>query len=715
MTPEKPQGLELERDSLVDSQLFRSKEVSWLSFNARVLQEAENPHVPPIERIRFLGIYSSNLDEFYRVRVATLKRLALIGKQYRKLQIPDPKRTLREVNEIVHIQTRRFQKAYEAVFRELADAGIRLITEKEVPPELQGYLHDYFVNRVQPRIMPIMVKAQSLLAGLKDHPMYMAVRLSKKNSASRSAYALLEIPTGILPRFVALPRIDGTQLVMFIDDIIRYGLPMIFRTTPFDTFESFAVKFTRDAEMEFDDDITESIYDKIEEGLRERQHGAPVRLNYDASMPSAMLKLLRQKLRLTDEDTLFPGARYHNKKDLLGFPSFGRDDLVRAENRPVPHRILTPRKSSIIRQIRQRDILLHFPYHSFNTFIDLLREASLDPLVHSIYLTQYRLARNSCVAAALMNAVRNGKSVTVMVEPRARFDEERNISYADAFQEAGVKVLLGVPGLKVHAKLCLICRTEKGHTRYYSCVGSGNFNEDTARVYTDHLLLTAHQGIGRDIERSFRFFRNTYQPPALDHLVAAPHSLRAALGRWIEREIEHHKAGRKAGIFIKINNLSDVETVRLLYRAADAGVRVRLIVRGMFSLVTRKRGIGSNIKAIGIVDQFLEHSRVFIFENGGEAEFYISSADFLPRNFDSRFEVVCPIYDPALRSELRDYVNLQWRDNVKARILDRDLQNEIRPAKEGRSPVRSQLAVREYLESLASRSRDRGRRAPEAG
>ncbi|MDG2123148.1 MAG: polyphosphate kinase 1 [Verrucomicrobiales bacterium] len=692
----------MDASNLVDSDLFRSKEVSWLSFNARVLQEAADPNVPLLDRVRFLGIYSSNLDEFFRVRVATLKRLANLGKHYRRLNIPDPKQTLKEVNRIVHAQTGDLNTTYSKTFAELSNQGIKLVTNEQVPDQLTGFLSDYFREKVKPRIMPIMIKGNSFLGGLRDHPMYIAVRLSNSKKKSRPTHALLEIPdNNKLPRFVGLPKIDGTQLVIYLDDIIRFGLPQLFKSLPYDTFDSHAIKFTRDAEIELDDDITESLYEKLAEGLRERERGSAVRLNYDIETPASTLKLLKEKLCLTGEDTLFPGARYHNRKDLIGFPTFGRTDLLRSKQRAISHHSLGFSERHMFKKIRKRDILLHLPYHTFDTFLDLLREASMDPLVHQIRITQYRLANDSCVANALVNAVKNGKQVTVLVEPRARFDESRNIRYANLFQESGIRVLLGVTGLKVHAKLCLITRTERSSQRHYAAIGTGNFNEDTSRIYTDHMLLTASPELTSDVLRAFEFFDNPFRQPKLQHLVAAPYSLRHSLAAWIETEIKHAKKGRPAEIFIKINNLSDIETVAHLYRAAEAGVKIRIIARSMFSIVPGIENASENIEAIGIVDSYLEHSRVFRFANGGNPTHFISSADFLPRNFDSRFEIVCPIYDKQIQSELDDYLKIQWSDNVKARILDSELKNRFRKQRKKKPSVRSQIAIADHLATLS--------------
>ncbi len=676
---------------------FRSKEVSWLAFNSRVLQEAASPEVPLMERIKFLGIYSSNLDEFFRVRVATLKRLAWLGKDYKQLNLPDPRRTLKQVKSLVKAEGTVFDETYADILRGLAKQGIAMVDETGLPKPLRPWLEDYFHSTVRPRIMPTMIRGYSRLSELRDHSMYLAVLMHQAAYPKRQAHALIEIPAD-LPRFVVLPSHKGRQIVMYLDDIIRIGLPSFFTGLPYDRFEAWAVKFTRDAEMEFDDDFTESLHDKISQGLKAREVGTPVRINYDKQLPRKFLHLLLSKLKLKEEDTLFPGARYHNRRDLMKFPRLGDANLFYPQQTPLLHPRLRGSRKSLLKVLQKQDILLHFPYHSFSTFIDLLREASLDPLVRSIRLTQYRVARHSCVAKALVAAVRNGKEVTVLVEPRARFDEKNNIEWASQYQEAGIRVLLGVPMLKVHAKLCLITRTEGGVDTYYSAVGTGNFNEETSSFYTDHMLLTSEQGLGRDLLAAFKFFTNTYQPPKLDYLVASPFHLRHTIKFWIQNEIMHVKKGHPSSIIIKINNLSDVEIVSLLYQAAEAGVRIRLICRGMFSLINGSPTRGGKLEAIGIVDRYLEHSRIFIFENGGKPRYFLSSADFLPRNFDSRFEVICPIYDPKLQAELHEYVEIQCRDNQKARVLDRGLTNQL-PKTDGSVKVRAQDAIRQWLSS----------------
>jgi polyphosphate kinase len=677
----------------VDGVPCRSKEVSWLAFNSRVLQEAGDDRLPLSERLKFLGIYSSNLDEFFRVRIATLRRLIELGRDYKKLRLPDPKLTLREAMQVIKRETIRFDETYRNIVTGLAKRGVDLVDHTNVPRALWEWLLEFFFNKVRPHIMPVMIRSYTRFSKLPDAPMYLAVEMMKSGKKGRESHALIEIPTNDLPRFVTLPPHKGRTLVMFLDDIIRFGLPSLFAALPFDDYRAWAIKFTRDAEMEFDDDVTESLYEKISEGIRSRQLGAPVRMNYDSSIPRRFLNLLAEKLQLEGE-TLMPGSRYHNRRDLMRFPAPSTPDF---HPQPVlPHETLSGARESIFRTLQEGDTLLHLPWHSFSHFLDFLREASLDPLVSSIQLSQYRVAKNSCVSRALIAAAQNDKEVTVLVEPRARFDEKHNIDWAHRYQEAGIRVILGVPGLKVHAKMCVVTRHEHSTDRYYSALGTGNFNEETSKFYTDYMLLTAHQGIGADIVESFRFFSSNWQPARLLHLVAAPFNLRAQIRHWIQMEMAHARAGREAEIFLKLNNLADPEITGLLYEASRAGVRVRLIVRSMFSVITGDRKYSRHISAVGIVDHYLEHGRVFIFHNGGQPRTWLSSADFLPRNFDSRFEVLFPVLDPSLQQELRHVMEIQWSDNVKARVLDKALSNAINPG--GKKSIRSQEAIRHWLE-----------------
>ncbi len=672
---------------------FRSKETSWLSFNARVLQEAADPTVPLFERIKFLGIYSSNQDEFFRVRVATLKRLALLGDEWKHLGIPDPKVTLKKVSRLVSLQAGDFNVAYANVKADLVSNGIRLIDDTEVPSGLRSFLRDYFRREVKPHIFPIILKAAAKLPRLKDLPMYLAVKASKSDGSGRPMHALIEIPEN-LPRFLVLPKTGEVELVMYLDDIIRFGLKEIFSTFPYDHFESYAIKFTRDSELDLDDDFTESFYEKLEDSLKARAEGIPIRATFDERFPKSFLNLILRKLNLARSDSLYPGARYHNRRDLLSFPKFDIAGLSNPKSEPVPVKSIKNKRAGMFAAIRKKDILVHVPYQPFQHLITLLQEASIDPLVQRISMTQYRLAGRSCIAGALQAAARNGKEVFVLVEPQARFDEEANIKWASTYRDAGVKVQLGVDGLKVHSKLVLITRRESGKDRFYTVLGTGNFNEDTANIFADHMVMTYHQEIGLDAAQIFKFCRRSYHPPQLKHLKSAPFDLRGFIQSKIENEIANHRNGLASGISVKVNNFSDVETNALIARAAEEGVPVRLIVRSMFSLVL---GDDSPIQAISIVDKYLEHSRMLIFESGGDAEVFLSSADFLPRNFDSRVETIFPVYDRKLKSQLQEYFEIQWRDNTKARILDHDLTNSYRSRAEGTESVRAQFEIESYL------------------
>ncbi|MDA7920761.1 polyphosphate kinase 1 [Verrucomicrobiales bacterium] len=674
---------------------FRSKETSWLSFNARVLQEAADPNVPLFERIKFLGIYSSNLDEFFRVRVATLKRLSTLGDEWKRLDMPDPNVTLKKVSRLVSMQANDFNVAYGKVKEDLAENGIKLINEQEVPAHLTSYLREYFRREVSPYIFPIILKASAKLPKLKDLPMYLAVKASKADGSGRPMHALIEIPGG-LPRFIPLPSDDSTQLVMYLDDIIRFGLDEVFASFPFDTYDSYAIKFTRDSELEFDDDFTESFYEKLEESLRAREEGLPVRANFDRDFPKPFLNLILRKLNLARSDSLYPGARYHNRRDLLSFPKFGKKGLSNEDSEPVSVKAITKKSTSMFAAIRAKDLLIHIPYQPFRHLIRLLQEASIDPLVQSISMTQYRLAKHSCVASALQAAARNGKRVFVLVEPQARFDEEANIRWASAYRSAGVQVQLGVQGLKVHSKLIHIERRESGKSQYYSVLGTGNFNEDTATIFADHMLMTYNQEIGADVAEIFQFIKRSYRPPKLKHLNVAPFDLRKFLRDRVDREIANHQEGKPAGLSFKVNNFSDGETNDLIQEAADAGIPVRLIVRSMFSMVIDDE---SPIEAISIVDKYLEHSRIMIFENDGNPEVFLSSADFLPRNFDTRVETIFPILDKKLQDQMIEYFNIQWSDTVKARKLDEGLTNSYRSAK-GKKAIRAQFEIEEYLRKI---------------
>ncbi len=675
------------------SKTFIPKEISWLSFNERVLQEADNKDVPLLERFKFLGIYSNNLDEYFRVRVATLKRLSQLGSGSRAILGYSPKATLKKIQQIVIKQNAKFEKIYSGLLQELEKHKIHIVNEKELNPEQSEFVQKYFHQEVRTRLMPFLIEKESDLPNLTDDAIYLAILMVKKESQKRR-FALLEIPTNVLPRFIVLPETGEDKFVMFLDDIIRYGLKEVFFLFDFDEFSAFTVKLTKDAELDIADDISESYIDKLSRSLQQRRWGSPTRFIYDRDIPEDLLKILIKKFNFGPNDVTVPANRYHNFKDFIKFPSLGKKKFFYEPVIPIPHRDIQSGKS-ILTAIKKKDIMLFFPYHPFDHFIDLLREASIDPYVTSIDITLYRMARNSSVINALMNAVRNGKEVTTVVELQARFDEEANILWSNKLKDEGVKVIYGVPGLKVHSKLCLITRVKNDLTQRYAAVGTGNFNEDTAKIYTDHLLLTSNKKITNEVFKAFNFFNANYKKDNYYHLILSPFLLRNKITLLIENEIKFAKAGKKSFIYLKLNNLTDDEIIDQLYEASKAGVNIRLIIRGMISLVAGVKDISENIKAIGIVDRFLEHTRFMIFCNGGEEEYYISSADLMTRNVEHRIEVTCPVFDKSITNEMKDIFDLQWKDNVKARKLNLSLSNEF--VKPGKKELRSQTEVYNYL------------------
>jgi polyphosphate kinase len=678
------------------SKTYIPKEISWLSFNGRVLQEAENKEVPLIERFKFLGIYSNNLDEYFRVRVATLKRLSQFGARSKTILGYSTKATLKKIHEIVLSQNAKFEKIYSGLIRELDNHKIHIVNEKQLNPEQTEFVQKYFHKEVRTRLMPFLIEKDTDLPNLTDDAIYLAIYLEKKET-QKKRFALLEIPTNVLPRFLVLPEKGDDKYVMFIDDIIRFGLREIFFIFDFDVFSAYTIKLTKDAELEIADDISESYIDKLSHSLQQRKWGTPVRFIYDRKMPEELLKILTSKLNFGPDDAVIPGDRYHNFKDFMSFPNPGRKKFYYEPLVPISHRDIQSGKS-ILSAIKRKDIMLFFPYHPFDHFIDLLREASIDPFVISIQITLYRLARNSSVINALLNAVRNGKKVTTVVELQARFDEQANILWGNKLMEEGVKVIYGVPGLKVHSKLCLITRVKNEVTQRYAAIGTGNFNEDTAKIYTDHLLLTTNKKITNEVFKAFNFFNVNYKKDNFYHLVLSPFFLRNKIVLLIENEIKNALAGKKAFIYLKLNNLTDQEIINHLYEASKAGVTIRLIIRGMISLVPGLKDISENIKAIGIVDRFLEHTRFMIFCNGGNEECYISSADLMTRNIEHRIEVTCPVFDKSIRNEMKEIFEIQWSDNVKARKLDSALSNEF--VNPGKKQIQSQIEVYNYIKRV---------------
>lgn len=678
---------------------FTNKEISWLSFNDRVLQEAASPDVPLLERVKFLGIFSSNLDEFFRVRVATLNRLAKLGKPAKKLIGHDPKTVLKQIQKIEIKRHETFNTVYQQILKDLSRENIHIVDETELGRGQEQFVGAYFTEKVRPRLMPVMIDQAHKFPDLQDRSIYLAVDLSVTDQPEKQKYALIEIPTDALPRFIMLPNYRNRRCIILLDDVIRFGLADIFSIFPFDHIAAYTIKLTRDAELDIEDDLSESYLKKISSSLKKREGGVPVRFIYDAQIPGDLLSFIKEKLHLGPDDTLVPGGRYHNFKDFMDFPDLGLNHLKYEPIAFLPHHAIDPERS-IFRAMRKKDTLLHYPYHTFQYVLDLLRHASIDPRVRSIKITLYRVAKNSSVVSALINAVRNGKKVTVNMELQARFDEEANIYWANKLEEEGARVSFGVPGLKVHCKLCLITREEKNGPMRYGIIGTGNFNEDTARIYSDHHIFTTDKRLTREIDKVFDFFANNYNVPKFKHLVVSPFDTRKMLMKHIRNEIKNKLDGKDAYIIIKMNNLADAAITQKLYEASEAGVPVLLFVRSMFSLIPGIDGLSGNIRAFSIVDKFLEHSRILLFCSGGADKMYITSADLMPRNLDRRVEVTCPVYDPDLKQELRTFLRLQLEDNVKTRILDKDLTNFYAPSG-GEKRSRVQWSMYDYLKKIS--------------
>ena len=670
---------------------IRSREISWLSFNERVLQEASKKEVPLLERLKFLGIYSNNLDEFFRVKVAILRRLSMIG-QVELAEGGNPDEVLDKIEDIVINQSKRFEEIYNELLNELTAENIFIVNEKQLNPSQGDYVTDFFKREVRPLIMPIIMKKSLPMPSLRDDAIYLAVDM-KKNK--KSEYALIEIPTDPLSRFIIIPSDDDRTYIILLEDVIRYELNDIFYMFKYHKISSYIFKLTRDAELDLDDDVAESYLRLIAKSVLKRLNSKLVRFVYDKEIPEAFLLFLLQKLDFNKDDVILGGGRIHNFKDFMNFPIIGDDHLYYKNLEPLKHKLIVPGQT-ILQTISQKDILFHFPYHSFFHFIDLLREASIDPKVTEIKMTGYRMAPSSNVINALINAARNGKKVIVVLELRARFNEEENIQYGNLLNKENVKVILGVPGLKVHSKLCLISRKEDKQLKRYACVGTGNFNEDTSRVFSDQLLCTVDPNITNEVNKVFDFFEANYNIGKFNHLLVSPFTMRKKIIRMIKQETSNAKAGKEAKIFIKCNNLVDPDIIYRLYEAARNGVDIRLNVRGMFSLYPDSDDATYSIPSIGMIDRYLEHSRIYYFHNAGKDKLYISSSDLMSRNLDRRVEVAAPIYNKEIKEELIHFFNLQWQDNSASRILDNELNNRIRHY-DDLPKIRSQITFYEYL------------------
>ena len=671
-----------------------NREISWLSFNERVLQEAGDPTVPLVQRIRFLGIFSNNLDEFFRVRVATINRILNFGKSAKELLGAKPKKLLGQIHDIVIRHQERSLEIYNDILAGLKKENIFILNETQLSKEQGIFVKDYFHRIIRPTLVPIMLYKLADFPYLREKSIYLAVNFVGRKS-EKNPYSLIEIPTTVHSRFIVLPEKDGKKYIMLIDDVIRFSMQEIFEVLKLKFDKAFTIKITRDAELNIDNDLARSLVEKMSRSLKQRKKGDPVRFVYDRTMPRQLLDFITKSMKFDNADNLIPGGRYHNFKDFISFPNVGGKHLEYHPSPAIPNKYLNP-TASIINVLKKRDILLHYPYQSFSSFIDLLREAAIDPNVVSIKMTAYRLAKKSNVINALISAVKNGKEVTVIMEIQARFDEEANIQWSNALQEEGVKVIYGVPGLKVHSKMCIIKRKEGGKFAYYASVGTGNFNEQTATLYSDHSLFTSRKEITLEVNKLFDFFENNFHTHKYQHLVVSPHSMRKKMILHINTEIKNAKAGKPAYMILKMNNLVDMELIKKLYQASKAGVKINMIIRGVCSLIPGIKGMSENIEAVSIVDRYLEHSRIFVFGNGGNELYYFSSADWMTRNLDYRVEVTCPVYSKELQQELRTMLNIQLSGNVKARIIDEFQTNRYKRSSTN-TKIRSQVAFYNYL------------------
>jgi len=652
---------------------------------------------PIVERLRFLGIFSNNRDEFFRVRVATIKRMIPFEMEEKRRQSEKPSRILSQILAIVEEQEIKFTDTFHQIIEDLKKHNIFLLNENQLNKDQGEFVRQYFYNEVRSLLFPIMLKNLSDPDNLQDNSIYLAAVLNNSNNDDLEDYALVMVPDSI-SRFVELPSNDGNKYIIFLDDILRYCMRELFGWMGYDTFSAYTIKFTRDAELDIDNDLTKSFMELMSESVKKRKQGSPVRFVYDKSMPEKLRKRLLRKLNITSNDNLRGGGRYHNFKDFMSFPNVGGKNLVYPKSIPLSHKGIDP-NTSILEKIKKADILLHYPYQSFHYIVDLLREASIDPKVRAIKMTFYRAARNSNVINALINAARNGKNVTVFLEIQARFDEKANIFWSQKLKEEGVKIIKTLPGFKVHSKLMLIRRKEHGENVYYANISTGNFNESTARIYADDSLLTAHQGITKEVNMLFHLFESPYNPPKFKHLLVAPYYMRSSFIQMINREIRNAKAGKEAWVIIKLNNLVDKKITHKLYAASKAGVKIDIICRGICVLIPGVKGLSENIRVISIVDKFLEHSRILVFANEGNPIFYLSSADWMVRNFDHRFEAATPIYDVKLQNELMDMLSLQLRDNTKSRLVNNALLNKYAETDDSKT-IRSQFKIYENLKKL---------------
>ena len=671
-----------------------NRELSWLSFNERVLQEALDEKVPLIERMRFLGIYSNNMDEFYRVRVANIRRMLSFRKQKIAGFNGNAEQLYKEIRRVVLKQQEKFEFAYQEILAGLKLFGIVQLNEKTVTDIQKKELASYFHKELKHAIFPIMLNKKDAFPRLRDYAIYLAVKINLKGSASR--YSLIQVPSA-LSRFYTMKEGD-CQYVLIQDDIIRLHLNEIFSIYNFTSIEAFTFKFTRDAELDLDDDLSLSFFEKVEKGIKQRKKGVPVRFVYDETMPKDLLEYLLKALGLSRGINTIPGGRYHNFKDFINYPVFDLPALQYPKQAPCEHPLLE-NANSLLDLIAKQDLFLYFPYQKFDYIVDLLREAAIDPNVKYIKINIYRVAKNSQIMNALLAAIFNGKDVTVVMELQARFDEENNLYWSNRLRENGAKVIHGAANLKVHSKMIQISRYKGKKEHLFSYVGTGNFNEKSAKIYTDFALLTSDKAISNEIKKVFGLLENNLDRMVFRHLIVSPINTRRKIYKLIDTEIGNAKMGKASGIKIKLNNLTDLSLIEKLYEASAAGVKIEIIIRGICCLKTNSKGLSENITVISIVDRYLEHARMLIFENAGDPLFYILSADFMERNIDYRIEVGVPIYCKTIQEDLSRAFNFQWKGSVKSRLITGDLKNVYRKTK--LAPFHAQVETYKHYLALS--------------
>lgn len=673
-----------------EDKYYLPRDISWMYFNRRILQEAMKERVPILERLSFLGIYSNNLDEFFRVRVATQSRVAECEDKAAHSEREEALKLIRQINKLNNRYSKEYEGAIKQVTAELEKENICLVNHVQLDEEQQLFVDSFYQQRLNGFISPVWLKSVKQLGNEADENIFLAVKM-RKEGHKVGEYAIIELPVAQAGRFIRLPDKDGKNYLMYLDDVVRYCLPLIFHGMNYKHFEAYAFKFTKDAEMEIDNDLRNGMMQKISKGVKSRKRGEPLRVIYDASMPKDLLKRVMNKLNLDKLDTVLGGGKYHNHKDLMRFPDCGRKDLKYPEWTPVLKNELSG-NVGMLELIRRKDRFIHVPYHSFDSYIRILQEAAINKEVKSIKTTLYRLAKDSKVVKALINAARNGKKVTVVIELLARFDEASNIDWSKKMQDAGIRVIFGVEGLKVHSKITYISMKTGADI---ACISTGNFHEGNARMYTDYMLMTAAKNVTRDVSLVFDFIERPYSPVRFKELLVSPNEMKQKFSRLINEEIKNKQAGKPAYILIKINHITDPVMVKKLYEASSHGVRIDLLVRGNCSLITGVPGVSDTIRINGIIDRYLEHSRIFIFANGGDEKMFIGSADWMPRNLDNRVEVIAPVYDPEIKADLKRVVEYGLKDTLQGRVVDGTGENRPWISKD-KTAFRSQEELYKY-------------------